>query len=149
MNSPSTTIAASPARVLLKLLRDSFPVFRTSMPLAIGIDKQIIARLPEIDRKLLRNTLAMHTRSSHYLMQTAKAKARFDLDGNAVAEVTESHRTHASTILKERAKKNDERRAAERELERQAQRAAEDAEADRKRAEKLNQLAAKFSRGGN
>jgi ProP effector len=147
MNTASTAITASPAHVLLKKLRDNFPVFRNNLPLAIGIDKQIIARLPEIDRKILRNTLAMHTRSSHYLLQMAKAKSRFDLDGNAVKEVTESHRTHAATTLRERTRKNEEHRSAQRELERKMKRDEEEAEAARKHTEKLNQLAEKFSRG--
>lgn len=145
MNTASITVPASPAHVLLKKLRDDFPVFRKNMPLAIGIDKQIIARLPEIDRKVLRIALAMHTKSSPYLRQMAKAEARFDLDGNVVNEVTESHRTYASKVLTERSQKKDERRAAQRELERKAQRDAEEAEAAGIRAEKLNRLVAKFS----
>jgi ProP effector len=145
MNTASTTISASPARVLLTKLRDTFPIFRKNTPLAIGIDKQIIARLPEVDRKVLRTALAMHANSSLYLRKMSKATARFDLDGNVVTEVTESHRTHASEILTERARKDDERLALQRELERKAQRDAEETEAARKRAEKLNQLAAKYS----
>jgi ProP effector len=123
------------------------------MPLAIGIDKQLVVRLPELERKVLRAALGIHTNSLRYLKGMAKATVRFDLDGNAAGEVTETHRTHASRILQERVKKDAEQRKARRKAE-DAQRKAEDAqrEADqaaRQRAEKLKLLAMKFSRGGS
>lgn len=141
------------ARILLKEFQEKFVVFRDCMPLAIGIDKQLIARLPELDRKILRAALGIHTNSLRYLKGMAKATVRFDLDGNAAGEVTETHLTHASKILQERLKKDAEQRKAQRKAE-DARRKAEDAqrEADqaaRQRAEKLNQLAAKFSRSGS
>jgi ProP effector len=140
MNTPSP--AANPAqsaRAMLKEFQEKFEIFRDCMPLAIGIDKQLIARIPEIDRKVLRIALGMHTNSSRYLRRMAKATNRVDLDGNSADEVTEAHRTHAAELLKERAKKEAEQRKAQRD-------AAAAEEADRKRAEKLDQLAAKFSR---
>jgi ProP effector len=140
MNTPSP--AANPAqsaRALLKEFQEKFEVFRDCMPLAIGIDKQLIARIPEIDRKVLRIALGMHTNSSRYLRRMAKATNRVDLDGNSADEVPEAHRTHAAEILKERAKKEADQRKAQRE-------AAVAEEAERKRAEKLSQLAEKFSR---
>ena len=140
------------ARQLLKEFQEQFAVFRDCMPLAIGIDKQLIARLPQLDRKVLRTALGIHTNSLRYLKVMAKATARMDLDGNAAGEVTETHRTHASTTLQERSKKEDERRKAERkadEAKRKAEAAQREADrAERQRAEKLSQLAAKFSRGG-
>ncbi|MDB5763884.1 MAG: proQ [Herminiimonas sp.] len=141
------------ARTLLKEFQEKFTVFRECMPLAIGIDKQLVVRLPELERKVLRAALGIHTNSLRYLKGMAKATVRFDLDGNAAGEVTETHRTHASRILQERVKKDAEQRKARRKAE-DAQRKAEDAqrEADqaaRQRAEKLKLLAMKFSRGGS
>lgn len=134
------------ARALLKDLQTQFPVLRDALPLAIGIDKQLIARLPEINRKVLRTALGMHTNSLRYLKGIKKATVRFDIDGNPAGDVTDAQRTHAATVLDERSKKEAEQRKAQRA-------AAEAAEAQRKleaeaekRAEKLNQLAAKFSR---
>jgi len=123
------------ARTLLKELQEKFAVFREYMPLAIGIDKQLRARLPELDRKVLRSALDIHTNSLRYLKGMEKATVRFDLDGNTADEVTDTHRAHASEILRERFKKAAAQRKAEREAE----------EAARQSAEKLNQLAAKFS----
>ena len=35
------------ARALLKTLQENFPVFRECSPLVIGIDKQLLERLPD------------------------------------------------------------------------------------------------------
>ena len=144
MNTPSPiTRPVQPARALLKDFQEKFAVFRDHLPLAIGVDKQLIALYPELSRKTLRMALGMHTNSLRYLKAMEKAKTRFDLDGNAADEVTDLHRSHASTVLRERFKKVAEERKAQRAAE-EAARAAE--AAARQHAEKLNQLTAKFSR---
>jgi ProP effector len=127
------------ARTLLKQFQEQFPPFRDCLPLSIGIDKQILARLPELDRKLMRTALGMHTGSPRYLRAMEKAKLRYDLDGTPGAEVTQVHRDHASLVLQQRFKKEAERKKAERD-------AAAAEEANRVRLDKLNQLTAKFSR---
>jgi len=150
-DSPSDSPAAAPspassvntARALLKTLEAQFPAFRDCLPLAIGIDKQLLARLPDLERKVLRTALRMHTHSLRYLKGMEKATVRFDLDGQPGEAVDETHRAHASETLRERFKKNAEQRKAQLEAGK-AQREAE--EAERRRAEKLGQLAAKFGR---
>lgn len=153
MTTPTPSTSPSPAqsaRVLLKEFQEKFVVFRECKPLAIGIDKQLMALLPELNRKLLRVALGIHTNSLQYLKGMEKATSRFDLEGNVAAEVTEVHRTHATETLRERAKKIAALRKAQREAE-ETQRKAADAqrkadEAAQQRVEKLNQLTAKFSR---
>ena len=135
--TPETPPAQTP-RSLLKKLQADFAVFRDSQPLAIGIDKQLLARMPEIQRKILRVALGIHTNSMRYLKVMEKATVRFDLDGNSIDEVTDEHRKHASETIRERLKKEAEKRKAER--------AAEAAE--RQRTEKLGQLLEKFGRNG-
>lgn len=145
MNTP--TPAGTPrqnpaqnARTLLKSLQESFPVFGDCAPLAIGIDKQLLERRPDIDRKTLRIALGMHTNSLRYLKTMEKATRRLDLDGQPGDEVSAEHRSHATQVLRERFKKDAERR--------QALRVAEAAAAaERERALKLNQLVEKFGRG--
>ncbi len=138
----ATSAAPAPtARALLKQFQEQFAPFRDFLPLSIGIDKQILARLPELDRKLMRTALGIHTGSLRYLKVMEKAKVRYDLDGTAGAEVTQTHRDHATQVLQQRFKKEADRKKAERE-------AAAAEEANRLRAEKLNQLTAKFSRKG-
>ena len=143
--TPAASTPAAPAaaaltpRTLLKQLQTQFPAFRDFLPLAIGIDKQILALMPELDRKTMRTALGIHTGSLRYLKVMEKAKVRHDLDGTPGAEVTDTHRAHATQVLQDRFKKEAERKKAERE-------AAAAEEAARLRADKLNQLTAKFSR---
>lgn len=141
---PAATAPATAAltpRTLLKQLQTQFPAFRDFLPLSIGIDKQILALMPDLDRKTMRSALGIHTGSLRYLKVMEKAKLRHDLDGTPGAEVTDTHRAHATQVLQERFKKEAERKKAERD-------AAAEEEAARVRADKLNQLTAKFSRKG-
>lgn len=130
---------AQKARILLKEFQEKFAVFRNCLPLAIGIDKQLLAQIPTLDRKALRIALGVHTSSSRYLKAMAKATVRYDLGGNTSEEVTDVHRAHASRALQDRFKKEAERRKALREAE----------EAASRHSAKLRELAAKFSRDGN
>jgi ProP effector len=130
--------AQSP-RALLKQLQQQFTAFRNCLPLEIGIDKQLLARMPDLNRKLMRAALGIHTGSMRYLRAMEKATVRYDLDGKAGAEVTDTHRQHAKELLQQRFKKEAERKKAERD-------AAAEQEAERKRQEKLQQLASKFAR---
>jgi ProP effector len=133
-----STPALSP-RALLKQLQQQFPAFKDCLPLAIGIDKQLLARMPGLDRKTMRTALGIHTGSLRYLRAMEKATVRYDLDGKAGEEVTDTHRLHAKETLQQRFKKEAERKKAERE-------AAKADEAARLRQEKLEALASKFSR---
>jgi ProP effector len=143
--TPAQTDAAAPAaptsaRALLKQLQQQFPAFRDCLPLEIGIDKQLLARVPGLDRKTMRAALGIHTGSMRYLRSMEKATVRYDLDGVAGAEVTDTHRLHAKEQLQQRFKKEADRKKLEKA-------AAAEAEAARLRQEKLQQLASKFSRG--
>jgi ProP effector len=137
--APAEAPSADSPRALLKQLQQQFEAFRNCLPLEIGIDKQLLARMPSLNRKLMRAALGIHTGSMRYLRAMEKATVRYDLDGKAGAEVTDTHRQHAKELLQQRFKKEAERKKAERD-------AAVQAEAERKRQEKLQQLASKFSR---
>jgi ProP effector len=134
--SSSTPSPVHSARALLKEFQEKFAAFRDCLPLAIGIDKQLLAAMPDLERKVLRMALRIHTNSLRYLKAMEKATVRFNLDGQAGDEVSEEHRAHAAETLRERFKKNAAQRKAQREAEEAAQR----------HAEKLNQLTAKFGR---
>lgn len=133
--TPATT-PGQEARGLLKALQEKFQVFREFQPLAIGIDKQLLAQDASVNRKALRLALGMHTNSYRYLKSMEKATQRFNLDGSPGGEVPDEHRKHASEILRERFKKEVARRKAQREAEAQEQ----------QRTEKLNQLVERFGR---
>ena len=137
MNSPETDqTTGQKARALLKTLQETFPVFRDYSALAIGIDKLLLTQQPDLERKVLRLALGMHTNSARYLKTMEKARHRVDLAGNVVAEVPEEHRKHASEVIRERFKKDAERRKALREAE----------ALEKKRAAKLSQLVEKFGK---
>ena len=133
-SSPTDTKNTNPvqaARALLKQLEQDFPVIASCQPLALGVDKQLRARIPGLDRNLLRIALRIHTGSVRYLKTLETAQSRVDLDGQLADEITDAHRAHASQQLRERFQK-----AAQRKKE---------AEQEKQRAEKLRQLAEKFS----
>ena len=132
----NATSPAQDARALIKKLQEEFAVFRDYSPLAIGIDRQLLARQPELERKTLRMALGMHTHSLRYLKSMEKATQRLDLDGQSVAAVTEEHRSHAAETLRERFRKEAERKKALREAEAQ----------EKLRNEKLGQLIEKFGK---
>jgi len=137
--APAASTGGLSPRALLKQLQQEFPAFRDCLPLSIGIDKQLLAKMPGLDRKVMRAALGIHTGSMRYLRAMEKAKQRFDLDGTAGAEVPDAHRQHAKEQLQQRFKKEAERKKAERD-------AAAEEEANRKRQEKLQALASKFSK---
>ena len=87
--------------------------------------------------------LASGYRLGRYLKTLEKASHRLDLDGQQTAELTDEHRQHAAEQLRERFRKEAERRKAERAAE--AAREAERIQTE-KRAAKLNQLVEKFAR---
>ncbi len=143
-----TTVPAITARTLLKQFQQQFPPFRDCLPLSIGIDKQILLMLPDLNRKLMRTALGMHTGSPRYLRAMEKATLRYDLDGKPGAEVLATHRAHATLVLQQRFKKEAERKNAERSAAEAERLVAVAEEADRARLEKLTLLTAKFSRKG-
>lgn len=131
------------ARGLLQKLQEISPTFREVKPLALRIDKAIAERLPDVDRKVIRSALRLHTATTRYLKAVEKATARFDLDGKESGEVTEEQRSHAAQTLKERFAEAAKRKRAAAEAERERQRAEE---AERRKSEKLAQLVGKFAR---
>lgn len=116
---------------LLEQLIQSYPVFRECKPLAIGIHKTLLAERPDIDKADLRTAMMLHTHSTAYLKVIVAGAARFDLTGAAAGMVTAEQQDQAVATLKERLRLAKERRKAEDEA--------------KKRQEKLQQLAEKFS----
>lgn len=129
MTEPAST--PNQRRQLLDRLYAQFPVFRDFQPLAIGIHKSLLERLPDLDKAAVRAALHFHTASTRYLKAIVQGAPRFDLDGNASGEVTPEQQTQAVTALRERFRKAAERRKAEEEA--------------RERQEKIEKLAQKFN----
>ncbi|WP_306603156.1 ProQ/FINO family protein [Azonexus sp.] len=134
--TPAATDKPNDIRALLKDLQARYDVFRNFSPLAIGIDKQLFAELPELSKKSVRLAMRSHTMATRYLKEMEKATHRLNLDGTPAGEVTDENRQHATELLKERFKKQAEQR--------KAVEAAAKAEAVKQ--QKLQQLTEKFAR---
>jgi ProP effector len=116
---------------VLESLVAAFPVFRDAQPLAIGIHKKILERMPELTKAQVSRALKIHTGSTRYLKVLSNAEQRFDLDGSPAGEVTAEQRDAASKLVRERFKKAAERRKEE--------------EQAKQHQAKLQQLAEKFN----
>lgn len=135
-NTPTAQEKSIDTRSLLKDLQTRYAVFRDFSPLAIGIDKQLFAALPELSHKALRLAMRSHTMTTRYLKEMEKGTQRLNLDGSPAGEVTDENRQHASELLKERFKKQIEQRKA----------AEQAARAENRKQEKLLALTEKFGR---
>lgn len=140
---PANAPAAIDPRALLTLLQTSSVTFRDYKPVALRIDKAVAARFPEVDRKVIRGAMRIHTTSTRYLKSMEKGTHRFDLDGVENGEVSEEHRAHAAQTLKERFAESARKKREKQKLDEQRQR---EEEAERRKAEKLQQLVGRFSK---
>lgn len=137
------TAPAQTPKGLLKALQQEFAVFREHKPLAIGIDKHLLAQKPELSKKVFKLAMRFHTQSVPYLKGLQSAETRFNLDGTPADAVTAEQREVAAQKLREYFKQRAEKHKAEKAA---AAAEAAAAAAARERAEKLNQLASKFGR---
>ncbi len=128
-------------RELLERLQEISPAFKQCRPLALRIDKAIMGRFPDVDKKVVRTAMRMHTGSTRYLKALEKATHRYDLDGKPDAELTDEHRAHAAQTLKERFAEVAKRKREQQKAEAERQRAEQ---AEQRKAEKLQQLMQKF-----
>jgi ProP effector len=116
---------------MLARLCKEFAVFREHRPLALGIHKVLLERIPDLDKKQVRFAMQQHTVTTRYLKAIIADAPRFDLDGNPSGVVTREQQTQAAETLRERFRKAAERRKAELEAQ--------------QHQEKLQQLANKFN----
>jgi len=137
MNTVTSTLGVGQqARELLKQLQKRYAAFRDCTPLAIGVDKLLIAAEPSLNRKVLRIALGMHTGSTKYLKEIARGGKRVDLTGHPMDEVTQAQRDHATELLQKRLKDDSGKTALEADIKK----------AKQQFDEKLDRLATKFSR---
>jgi len=101
--SGSDSKSRAPHHAVLISLRSTFPVFQECRPLAIGIHKTVLERIPGINPQQLRLAMRMHTASARYLKALTNGETRFDLDGNASGAVTPEQKEQALETLRERA----------------------------------------------
>jgi len=88
-----TSLRKARAAALITLLAERFPkcfsVFeRDRKLLKVGIDRDIVARAPDIAEADLAHALRLYTGNVHYLALGIVGAPRFDLDGNEAGTVT-------------------------------------------------------------
>ena len=65
-----------------------YDVFKRFKPLAVGIDQDLVAALPQFDPSLIARVLANHCRRPRYLKSLARGGKRFDLNNRFKGEVS-------------------------------------------------------------
>jgi sRNA-binding protein len=109
-------------------LAERFPALFTPnhpLPIKLRIQADIQLRAPGLfNKKSLSIFLHRHTTSTAYIRALLAASNRFDLDGQAAGEITEEHRSAATTEMERRKAIVQARRQAEREASRPARAAA-------------------------
>ena len=90
-----------------------FDVFKRFKPLALGIDQDLIAAMPQYDSALIMRVLANHCRRPRYLKALARGGKRFDLNNRFKGEVTLEEQAVAAQnpMVKEMLEKQAARRA--------------------------------------
>ena len=72
-----------------------YDVFKRFKPLAVGIDQDLVAALPQFDPSLIARVLANHCRRPRYLKSLARGGKRFDLNNRFKGEVSPEEQTIA------------------------------------------------------
>ncbi|WP_416190044.1 ProQ/FINO family protein [Neisseria sp. CCUG17229] len=99
-----------------------YDVFKRFKPLAVGIDQDLVAALPQYDASLIARVLANHCRRPRYLKALARGGKRFDLNNRFKGEVSREEQAIAQQHPAVQ-------QAMATQAERQAAKAAEQAEA--------------------
>jgi len=122
-------------RWLIKRWPESFTRGPDLRPLSLEIHKDILAHREEntqLSSRVVREVLKRHTTSYGYLYGMTKHDKRYDLKGEAVGEIAQSHRDWARSALRLKQKE------AQRIRKEQRQKIKDQRTRDRKTREKLN-----------
>ena len=74
-----------------------YDVFKRFKPLAVGIDQDLVAALPQYDPALIARVLANHCRRPRYLKALARGGKRFDLNNRFKGESQRRRTNHRPT----------------------------------------------------
>lgn len=85
---------------------------REPKPLAIGVDKEIKALLPELRKRDLQSFLAWWTKRFGYLYAMRDGYVRFHINGSKASVITEEEREHAGRVIEGRKNKSKRRGVA-------------------------------------
>ena len=75
-----------------------YDVFKRFKPLAVGIDQDLVAALPQYDPALIARVLANHCRRPRYLKALARGGKRFDLNNRFKAKSARKNKPSPNSI---------------------------------------------------
>lgn len=112
-NAVQTMSKKKQTEMIAEYLYSKYEVFRRFKPLAIGIEKELAADMPQFDPALINRVLSNHCRRPRYIKSVARGGKRFNLQLRFQGTITPEEQEHALATpgIKEAIAKEDERRA--------------------------------------
>lgn len=112
-NAVQTMSKKKQTEMIAEHIYGKYDVFKRFKPLAVGIEKDLAAELPQYDAALIGRVLSNHCRRPKYIKSVARGGKRFNLRNRFQGEVTPEEQQHAlqQPGIKEAIEKQDARRA--------------------------------------
>lgn len=73
-----------------------YEVFSRFKPLAIGIENDLVAAMPQFDAQLIHRVLANHCRRPRYIKAVSRGGKRFNLNNRFQGEISPEEQQHAA-----------------------------------------------------
>ncbi|WP_298607953.1 ProQ/FINO family protein [uncultured Thiothrix sp.] len=97
------------AKAMDRFLADRFEVWLTYKPLALGVEMDLYNLMdqnqPPASKRVVQRLLRMHCNHGKYLQAVLDNQQRYNLAGEALGEISEAEREHATRTLKEQDEK--------------------------------------------
>lgn len=97
------------AKAMDRFLADHFEVWLTYKPLALGVEMDLYNLMdqnqPPASKRVVQRLLRMHCNHGKYLQAVLDNEQRYNLVGEALGEISEAEREHATRTLKEQDEK--------------------------------------------
>lgn len=97
------------AKAMDRFLADRFEVWLTYKPLALGVETDLYHLMdqnqPPASKRVVQRLLRMHCNHGKYLQGVLDHQQRYNLAGEALGDISEAEREHASRTLKEQDEK--------------------------------------------
>ena len=94
-NAVQTMSKKKQTDMITDYLYSKYEVFKKFKPLALGIEQDLIASLPQFDSNLVKRALFNHCRRKKYILAVARGGKRFDLNGRFLGEISEEEKQYA------------------------------------------------------
>lgn len=112
-HKPTKTTEPSPSEIQAKamdrFLADRFEVWLTYKPLALGVETDLYNLMdqnqPPASKRVVQRLLRMHCNHGKYLQAVLDHQQRYNLAGEALGDISEAEREHATRTLKEQEEK--------------------------------------------